>query len=134
MRGLFPLANRKRMLSIFAMSVCFHLPSFGSCYPDFSTAFLFCYQNAITRCYQPPEMMMFYFYVSYKAFATFRKHKDNGEVETKTIIGTARIISDTLPKATYSAQRAMQCRCAALHLQKTSAPFDTVSSTNQTKN
>ena len=46
--------------------------------------------------------MMFYFYGSYKAFATFRKHKDNGEVETKTVIGTARIISDTLPKATYA--------------------------------
>ncbi len=29
------------------------------------------------------------------------KQKDNGEVEAKTVIGTARIIRDTLPNATY---------------------------------
>ena len=29
------------------------------------------------------------------------KQKDNGEVEVKTVIGTARIIRDTLPNATY---------------------------------
>ena len=29
------------------------------------------------------------------------KQKDNGEIEAKTVIGTARIIRDTLPNATY---------------------------------
>ena len=29
------------------------------------------------------------------------RQKDNGEIEAKTIMGTARIIRDSLPKATY---------------------------------